>query len=270
MVYLISVYYWLEQDNSLPRLSSGHRAISLVAMVYTLLNHEYLRMAALGLTYGGLIKALKSESYIEEARSYNKETVTPINLPPRAVFVDQNPSAQTAYNVPGVLLLLHHAFINRPKTILLNKYSPKELGARLSHNTVRSASILAGELQPIPDPIVLLPYLSCSNIMWRHWSVLVYDSNRQTDAELNGTCYSMNEVKGQSTMSIQYNPCDVENVHRQSWSKTTLTRKLRQSCYGNLLSEKYFEANEAIPFDPSGEKLLPHYKMMGSIQLSRW
>ena len=140
--------------------------------------------------------------------------------------------------------------IEKTKKILLNKYSPKELGARLSYITVRAASILAGELQPIPDPIALIAYLSCSDILWRRWGVQVYDSNEQTDAKSVGTCYSMNEVKGQSTMSIQYNPCDVENVHRQSWSKTTLTRKLRQSCYGNLLSEKDFEVNEAIPFDP--------------------
>lgn len=50
IVDLVAVYYTLEQDNHLPDLPTGHRAISAVAVPYTIVNHDYLRMAGYGLT----------------------------------------------------------------------------------------------------------------------------------------------------------------------------------------------------------------------------
>ena len=54
-------------------------------------------------------------------------------------------------------------FINRPATkkVLLLKYAkPGQLGdGSVSYNAVRAASILAGEIQPMPD---LLAHLGCS------------------------------------------------------------------------------------------------------------
>lgn len=54
MLDLVSVYYTLEQDSSLPELPVGHRAVSLITVVYTVLNHDYLRIAGYGLTWNHL------------------------------------------------------------------------------------------------------------------------------------------------------------------------------------------------------------------------
>jgi len=48
MLDLVAIYYRLEQDSSLPELPPGHRAICMTTVVYTLLNHDYLRVAHTG------------------------------------------------------------------------------------------------------------------------------------------------------------------------------------------------------------------------------
>ena len=155
LVDLTSVYYTLEQDNTLPRFPRGHRAMSVVAVTYTLLNHDYLSMAAHGLTYSKLIAAMKSESYKKEVSLFStREMASPIS-------VTRN---DMRYNLPGIILLVHHAFINRAATkkILLQKYKKPDNLVGLSYEIVRGAAVLAEELQPVPDPIALLAYLSCA------------------------------------------------------------------------------------------------------------
>lgn len=74
----------------------------------------------------------------------------------------------------------------------------------LSYNIVRATAVLAGELQPVPDPIALLAHINCANTIFRRWTIHNYDSTKRTDDELRATCYSESDVKGQKVMSIEY------------------------------------------------------------------
>ena len=92
MVDLISVYYTLEQDSTLPKLPPGHRTILTVADTYTMLNHYYLCMAAHGgLTYSKFIQsAIKSAVYKDELQRHNNDldVMSPIKFKRRAVFIN--------------------------------------------------------------------------------------------------------------------------------------------------------------------------------------
>ena len=79
-------------------------------------------MAAHGLTYSKTIEAMKSTSYRDEARRYDMSLISPIKTARRAVFMDEK--ANVSYNLPGLLLLLHHAFMNRSltKKVLVKRY----------------------------------------------------------------------------------------------------------------------------------------------------
>lgn len=79
--------------------------------------------------------------------------------------------------------------MNRPRTkkILAQKYTPAELSDNLPYDVVRAAAVLAGELQPVPDPIALLSHLSCANLIFRRWTVHLYDPSTSTDDELPRT-----------------------------------------------------------------------------------
>ena len=94
--------------------------------------------------------------------------------------------------------------MNHPKTkkVLLNKYTQAELRNKLPYGTVRAAAILAREVQPLPDPVALLAFLSCANIIFRRWRVHLYNYQRRTDDELPTTCYTESEVKGQKVMLV--------------------------------------------------------------------
>jgi hypothetical protein len=175
--------------------------------------------------------------------------------------MDNNHDCNQGFNLRGILLLLHHAFINRPPTkkILLQKYKKdgksKELQGGIGYHIVRAAAILAGEMQPIPDPISLLAHLSCANLIFRRWTMHPYNSrNRKIDQELEGSCYVENTVKGRKEMSIQYDLCDLADEKRQtSMSGDGLLRKLTTSYYGNLLHDIPSDIDSPIPFSPINE-----------------
>ena len=112
MIDLVAVYYSLESDDSLPKLPEGHRAISSVAALYTIVNHDYLKVAG-GLTYSKLISTLKSSSYHDEIGKCEAKKVSPVRFSRRAGFRDQNTDGDDGFNLRGIVLLLHHAFINR-------------------------------------------------------------------------------------------------------------------------------------------------------------
>ncbi len=235
----------------------GHRAISVAAVIYTILNHDYLRMASYGLTYSKLIGAMKSESYKKEVKKYVNapEKMSPINLWRQVVFKGSNHiNKEQGYNLHGVLLLLHHAFINRPapNQILQKMYSVQELGDGLLYNIVRAAAIIAGKLHPLPDPTALLAHLSCANIIFRRWSVHLYSNRMRTDDELERTRYMESEVKGQRMISIRYDLCDVAESYR-TWTDEYLLKKLRLSCYGYLLPNARDQVMFSVPFNPIKE-----------------
>jgi len=257
MVDLISVYYSyrLEQDDNLPKLPPGHRAISAVAVTYTLTNHDYLKTAAHGFTYRMLIGTMKSPSYNKEMKEYDKEKMSPVNFTRQAVFLGQNHNRTKGYNLPGILILLHHTFINRSETrkLLLKKYKPECLSAGLAFTTVRAASILAGEIHPVPDPISIMAHISCCSLIFRRWSVHVYSSLHRTDDELEATCYLESEVKGRTGMSVQYNLCNVAKVYKSSWTDESLLTKLKVSCYGFLLPSVEVGDGTPMPFNPFHE-----------------
>ena len=263
---LIAVYYSLEQDKDLPELPHGHRAISAVAVTYTLSNHDYLSWAACGLTYSKLIKSMKSPAYKKEVDQYaRKADVSPISLTPQTVFINQSYNTQGGYNLPGILLLLNHAFINRPLTrkfLLMkdpstkqSKYTTADLSKGLPFDVVRAAAILAGELHPVPDPISLLSYLSCANIIFRRWTIKVYDSGISTNDELRTSCYRQSEVRGQTEMSVDYDLSTFADTHRQqSLDVPSLARALRTSQYGNILPANMDVFDRVkLPFDPVEE-----------------
>ena len=209
---LISVYYTLEQDKTLPQFPPGHRAMSAVAVIFTLINTDYLGVAAYGLTYSKMIAAMKSVSYKDELNRYDTaEVMSPINISRQAVYMDQNHNDGKGFNLPGIILLIHHAFIIRPltKKILLTKYQQADLSNNLPYNVVRATAILAGELQPLPDPIALLAHLSCANLIFRRWTIHLYDKKKRTDDELEGTRYVESIVKGRTVMSIDYDLSDL-------------------------------------------------------------
>ena len=67
LVDLVAVYYSLEQDDTLPKLPDGHRAILTVAGTFSLVNHDYLRMSAYGgLTYSRLMHTSNEVSILQE------------------------------------------------------------------------------------------------------------------------------------------------------------------------------------------------------------
>jgi hypothetical protein len=252
LIDLIAVYYSLEQDNTLPELPCGHRAISALSVTYTLVNHDYLGMAAnSGVTYRSVIAAMKSESYKKEASKYTVNQRSPVNLTRKAVFAGQNHTGEKGYNLSGVLLLMHHVFINRPATkkILLKRYEPSELGDCIKYDVVRAAALLAGEMHPLPDPVALLLYLSCANLAFRRWGVHVYSKTIRTDDELKSTPYNITVEKGERVMSIQFDLCGVAPT-RNALDDRSLHTKLKQSCYGALLPTS--ESCELIPmpFNP--------------------
>lgn len=115
MVGLVSVYYNLEQDDSLPVLPKGHRAMSVVAVTYTLLKNDYTRVATYGLTY--------------------------------------SKSRDKGFNLPGILMLLHRAFMSRPATnkVLLKQYTKDDLSISMPYNIVRAAAILGEEVRARPS-----------------------------------------------------------------------------------------------------------------------
>jgi len=192
-----------------------------IAGTYTILNHDHLCTATHGgLTYSKFIQsAIKSASYKNELRRYNNDldVMSPIELKRRAVFINQHHNDEAGFNLPGILLFIHHAFINWPATkkILNDRYTPDILRNGLPYKVVRAAAILAGELQPLSDPPALLAHLSCANFHFRRWTVHPY-SGKRADNELNNTSYKESEVKGQKVMSIDYNLCEVAKGYRQS------------------------------------------------------
>ena len=274
MVDLIAVYYSLEQEDSLPKLPPGHRAILTVAGTYSFINHDYLCMASHGgLTYSKFIQAIKSVSYKDELRRLGNdlETISPIKLKRRATFMNQKHNSETGLNLLGMVLLIHHAFINRTATkkVLRKRYEAKDLSNGLSYNVVRASSILAGELQPVPDPPSLLAYLSCANLIFRRWTVNPY-SNSRTDDELKLTSYREDDVKGNKVMSIDFDLCGmVEKGHRQSLNDRTLIAKMNQR-YGALLQHNQ-QTGTALPFIPivevktalNNQGFYPSLKVMG-------
>ena len=78
--------------------------------------------------------------------------------------------------------------------------------------------------------------------------MLLHNKINRTDNELGGTHYEVNEVKGQKTVSISHNLCDVARGYRASWDESTLERMLKQSCYASLLP--YDASCIHMPFDP--------------------
>ena len=187
-------------------------------------------MVGHGLTYIKLITVM--------IKKYTTlEMTSPIKPTQRTVFVDQNSSIQTGYNLPDILLNLHHAFINPPanKNILLKKYTAVDLIAELPCNVVRAAAILSGELQPLPNLTALMAYLSCANLIYRRWSVYLYDHTKRTNNELKHTCYTESKVKGQNVISVVYNLCTVVKKYCQSVGDIFLIKALRDRCYGSLL-----------------------------------
>ena len=211
MVDLFAVYYRLEQDESLPVLPRGHRAISAVSAIYTATNNDYIKMASHGLTYKHLAKTLRSRSYKDAVKEHLPLDVSPVKFSQKAVLMGQHHSSDTGYNLLGMLLLLHHAFINRPATkkvlMLMYKNAAELSDGSLSYDTVRAAAMLAGELLPVPDPIALMAHLSCANLILRRWGVQPYNTDHHTDKELRRTCYTERMVKGQTVMAIQYDLC---------------------------------------------------------------
>ena len=191
-------------------------------------------------------------------KDYNCEKISPVNFTRKAVFAGINHSRDKGYNLPGVLILLHHTFINRPATkkYLLKKYTSQQLSNKLSYNVVRAAAILAGEKHPLPDTISLMAHLSCANHICRRWCVHVYSNNNCTDAELGGTCYKQSEVKGRTVISIEYNLRDLAKLYRTTWSRETLLRKLKQEYYGELLPNAQVGEGTPIPFHPYDEIIL--------------
>ena len=97
---LVSIYYSLENDKSLPVLPPGHRAISAVAVAYTLTNNDYMRMAGHGFTPRMLIATMKSRTYKAEVGrpGLAAEDISPINFTRTAVFMDETYGA-TGYPV---------------------------------------------------------------------------------------------------------------------------------------------------------------------------
>ena len=272
-VDLLAVYYTLEENESMPKLPPGHRAIT-VAVIYTLLNHDYLKVGSHGMTYSKMIATLKSTSYKSDVERYDAKLISPVNMTRQAVFATQNHNSQAGYNLPGILLLFHHAFINRPATkkILLKKYGEQnELRQKIPYDVVRAAAIIAGELQPVPDPVALLNHMSCAGLVFRRWTGHLYGGSKRTDDELEETCYTRSEVKGQQMISIDYNLCDVAKVYRPSYTHESLIRKLKHSKYGSLLPDAITEeAINAMPFNPIEEiKLaLEHGGFYPSIKVS--
>jgi hypothetical protein len=238
MVDLLAVYYTLEDDNTMPALPPGHRAISSVAVVYTLSNNDYLKLASHGVTATQLIQALRSPSYKCEVKDKVLEKISPINLTRQAVFMDQNHNIHKGYHLPGILILLAHAFINRSRT-------KKFLSAKYA--------ILAEELQPVPDPIALLAHLSCANLLFRRWTVHVYGRSTRTDDELGNTCYREKQVKGRTVMYIDYNLREVvaKGLRWSSLMDENLIRELKTRCYGSLLPKNIaLGVDVAMPFSP--------------------
>mmetsp|Transcript_16202 Transcript_16202/g.34204 ORF Transcript_16202/g.34204 Transcript_16202/m.34204 type:complete len:130 (+) Transcript_16202:2645-3034(+) len=45
-------------------------------------------------------------------------------------------------------------------------------------------------MQPLPDPVALMAHLSCANLIFRRWSVHMYNANIRTDDEIESTCYT--------------------------------------------------------------------------------
>lgn len=121
--------------------------------------------------------------------------------------------------------------------------------SKFSFNTVRDVAILAEENHPLPDPIALMAHLSAANLIFRRWSVLLHNKINRTYNELGGTHYEVNEVKGQKTVSISHNLCDVARGYRASWDESTLERMLKQSCYASLLP--YDASGVHMPFNRS-------------------
>ena len=66
IVDLVSVYKRIEQNDKFPLLPDGHRAISALAVTYTLVNDDYLRLASHGLGYKNIVDTMKSISYKKE------------------------------------------------------------------------------------------------------------------------------------------------------------------------------------------------------------
>ena len=255
MLDLVAIYYRLEQDSTLPELPPGHRAICMTAVVYTLLNHDYLRVASYGLTYSKLIKAMKSNSYKNEVSIYDAQDISPINMPRQAVFTGNvNNMNQIGFNLRGILSLLHHAFLNRTATkkILETKY-PANANHHLSYNVVRAASILAKEIQPLPDPVALLAHISCANLIFRRWSTQVYKSSIKTDDEIGGSCYAERITKGERKISVTYDLCDIAKSYRSSWTNSTLLTNLRVLCYGQLIQDIPQDVAILMPFNPLQE-----------------
>ena len=201
---------------------------------------------------------MKSESYKEEVGKYasTPEACSPINLCRQAVAMGHNQmNKECGYNLPGILVLLHHAFINRSATrkILLKTTTQKQLAQKLPYNIVRAAAKVAGEIQPVPDPVSLLAYIGCANVIFRRWSVHLYNSNLRTDDEFPRSSYKMNETQSRRFISIDYNLCDMAKNYRITLTDENLLRKLRLSCHGYLLPALYDMADTPTPFNPIEE-----------------
>ena len=254
MVNLGAVYYKLEQDDSLPRLPDGHRAMS-IAVIYTLLNNDYLRMATNGLTYARLMATMRSESYKKEVQRFQShETASPVTMRRRAVFMGEQHDKQSGYNLHGVLLLVKHALMNRTATrkVLLKRYTMDELSSGIRYNIIRAASIIAGETHPGPDPTALLAYISCGNLLFRRWSIILYNPKLRTDDEFGATCYKVEEVKGKKVITIDFNLREL-GKSRNALNDESLLRILKQSYYGNLLPSIQAATNNDMPFVPLDE-----------------
>jgi len=198
---------------------------------------------------------MKSNSYKNEVSKYDAQDISPINMSRQAVFTGNlNNMNQIGFNLRGILSLLHHAFLNRTATkkILETKY-PANSNSHLSYNVVRAAAILAGEIQPIPDPVALLAHISCANLIFRRWSAQVYKSTICTDDEIGGSCYAERVTKGGRKISVTYDLCDIAKSYRSSWSNSTLLTNLRVSCYGQLISDIPQDVTILMPFNPLQE-----------------
>jgi len=188
-------------------------------------------------------------------REYAPIAISPIKLTRQAVIMGVNHNAYKGLNLPGIIILLHHAFINRSATkkILLNRYTPEELSDSLPYDVVRASAILAGELHPLPDPVALLCHLSCANLLFRRWTVHLNSSTIQTDDELEASCYSIDEIKGEKVVSIKYDLHDLLATTRNALNDESLLRCVKQSYYGYLLPTIDSCKNAPMPFNPFNE-----------------
>ena len=260
VVDLISLYYSLEQNDKFAELPRGHRALTVVTVAYVLVNHDYLHMGPEGLKYKNIISVLKSRAYKQDVVRYGATESSPLKIRDYTFVGNNHQDEESGLNLPGVLMLLHHAFINRPKTrkLLLQRYSSSELGVAIPYNVVRAVAALAGELQPVPDPISLLARLSCANFVLRQWTCFVYQENiipkPQSSDELKGTCYVMTTSKGRRRINVDYALTDIASRRcRNKRTREQLRTLLRDRKYGALFDKKRLETNVTMPFNPLDE-----------------